>query len=66
VKEAGFTCLHTRNLNEDPLENTSGAIRSCCGFNNNSAVGQFVDALKANIISGLAYRGLCGTNCEDE
>jgi hypothetical protein len=29
-------------------------------------VGQFVDALKSSIINGLAFRGLCGTNCEDD
>jgi hypothetical protein len=28
VKEAGFTFLHTRNLNQDPVENTSGAFCS--------------------------------------
>jgi hypothetical protein len=26
---------HTRNLNQDPLENTFGAIRSNCDLNNN-------------------------------
>jgi hypothetical protein len=54
VKEAGFQCLHTRNLNQDPLEVTFGAIRSYCGSNNNPTVGQFVDALKTSIINGLA------------
>jgi hypothetical protein len=29
-------------------------------------VGQFVNALKASIINGLTFRGLCGTNCEDD
>ena len=37
-----------------------------CGSNNNPSVGQFVDALKAIIINGLAYRSLYGTNCEDD
>jgi hypothetical protein len=27
---------------------------------------QVVDALKASIISGLAFRGLCEANCEDD
>jgi hypothetical protein len=66
VKEAGFTCLHIRNVNQDPLENTFGVIRSCCGCNSNPTVGQFVGALKTSIINGLAFRGLCGTNCEDD
>jgi hypothetical protein len=29
-------------------------------------VGQFTDAQKTRIINGLAYRGLCVTNCEDD
>ena len=36
------------------------------GSNNNSSVGQFVDALKTVIISGLACRGLLNLNCEDD
>jgi hypothetical protein len=37
-----------------------------CGSNDNPTVGQFVDALKTSIINGLAFRGLQGTNCEDD
>jgi hypothetical protein len=66
VKEVGFTFLHTQNLNQDPLENTFGAILSYCGFNNNPAVGLYIDAQKTSIINGLAYRGLCVTSCEDD
>jgi hypothetical protein len=66
VKEAGFKCLHTQSLNQDPLENTSGAIRLYCGSNDSPTVGQFVDALKASIINGLTFTGLRGTNCEDD
>jgi hypothetical protein len=54
VKGAGFKCLHTWNLNQDPLENTFGDIRSYCGCNSNPSVGQFLDALKANTVNGLA------------
>jgi hypothetical protein len=49
-----------------PLENTFLGIHSYCGSNNNSTVGQFVDALKSSIISGAAFRGLCETNSEDD
>jgi hypothetical protein len=66
AKEVDFKCPHTRSLNQDPLENTFGAVYSYCGSNNNPTVGQFVDALKTNIISGHAFRGLCGINCEDD
>jgi hypothetical protein len=47
------------------LVNTFGGIHLYCGLNNNPTVGQFVDALKTSFIKGLALRGLCGTNCED-
>jgi hypothetical protein len=66
VKEARFNCLHTQNLNQDPLENTFGDIRSYCICNSNPTVGQFVDEMTTSIVNGLAYRGLCGMNCEDD
>jgi hypothetical protein len=66
VKEVGFKYFHTRNVNQDPLENTSGAIHLYCDSNSNPTLGQFVDALKTSIINGLAIRGLCGTNCKDD
>jgi len=65
-EEHKFQFLETRNLNQDALENTFGAIRLHCGSNSNPSVGQFVDALKTVIINGLAYRSLCGPNCEDD
>jgi len=37
-----------------------------CGSNNNTSVGQFVDALKTVIISGLACRGLLNPNSDDD
>jgi hypothetical protein len=64
LRKAGFKYLETRNLIQDPLENTFGVIRLHCGSNNNPTVGQFVDALKTSIINGLAFRGLNNTNCE--
>jgi hypothetical protein len=65
VKEAGFKCLCTKNLNQDLLKNTFGDICSYYGCNSNPTVGQFVDALKTSIII-VAFRGLCGTNCKDD
>ncbi|PNF26771.1 hypothetical protein B7P43_G18200, partial [Cryptotermes secundus] len=56
LKDLGFEYLHTQNLNQDPLENTFGAIRLNCGSNNNPTGGQFVDALKTSIINGLALQ----------
>jgi len=66
LKSAGFYYLETRSLNQDSLENTFGVIHLHSGSNNNSTVGQFVDALKASIIDGLAYTGLRNANCEGD
>jgi hypothetical protein len=65
-EEHKFRFLETRNLYQDALENTFGAIHLHCGSNNNPSVGHFVDALKTLIINGLAYSSLFGTNCEDD
>jgi hypothetical protein len=59
-------CLHTQNLNQEPFKNMSGAVHTSCGCNNNPNVGKFVDSLKTSKISGLAFGGLCGTNCEND
>jgi hypothetical protein len=53
-------------MNQDTLENNFGAFRSYRGANNNPTVGQFVDDLNPSIISGLAFRGMCESNCEDD
>jgi hypothetical protein len=66
VKKADFMFLYTWNLNQDRLQNTSGAICSYCGLNNHPVVRHFIDAQKTSIINDLAYRGLCGTNCEND
>lgn len=59
--------LAPRNLNQDPLENTFGAIRSHCGSNSTPNVGQFVGAFKTCIINGLAFKEAKeGMNCEDD
>jgi len=65
-KRAGLDYLETRSLNQDPLENTFGVIHLCCCSNNNPTVGQFVDALKTSIISGLVHTVLRNANCEGD
>jgi hypothetical protein len=62
VKKVGFRYLHT----QVPIENTFGAIHSCYCSNDNPTVGEFVGALKTSIISGLAFKGLHETDCEDD
>ena len=64
--EHKFIFLETRNLHQNGIENTFDTIHWHGGSNNNTSVGQFVDALKTVIINGLAYRSLYGTNCEDD
>jgi hypothetical protein len=65
-EEKKFKILETLIVNQDTLENTFGAIDLHFGSNNNPSVGQFIDALKTVIISGLAYRGLLDPNYEDD
>jgi hypothetical protein len=56
----------TQRLNQDPLENTFGAIHFHCDSNNNPTVGLFVVAPKTSTINGLLFRGLHGTNCKED
>jgi hypothetical protein len=66
LRKAGFKYFEIQNLSQDPFENTFGVIRVHCGSNNNPNGGQFVDALKTSIISGLGFRGLSNTLCEHD
>ena len=53
LEKVGFKYPETRNLNQDPLENTFGVIRLHYGSNNNTIVGQSVDDLKTTVINVL-------------
>ncbi|KAL1498035.1 hypothetical protein ABEB36_008897 [Hypothenemus hampei] len=61
----GFASLRTRALNQDPLENFFGAIRSGCGGADNPTIVQFVGSMKTQIINGLSTNKL-GGNCEED
>lgn len=65
LKELGFTYMQPRSLNQDPVEHLFGCIRSNCGSNVNPTVPQFVSALKASMINGLAMVDI-RSNCESE
>lgn len=65
VSAAGFTYLQQRALNQDPLENLFGLIRSYCGANHNPTFPQFAAAFKTSIVNGLAFKGLSG-NCQSD
>ncbi|XP_063218623.1 uncharacterized protein LOC134528887 [Bacillus rossius redtenbacheri] len=56
VSEAGFSYLQLRALNQNPLENLFGSIRSYCGANTNPTCVQFAAALKTAIVNGLAFK----------
>jgi hypothetical protein len=66
VTETGCDYFGPRNLSPDPLENTFRAVHLHCGSNVNRTVGQSADALRASIITSLAFRGLIGTNRKDD
>ncbi|CAK1592306.1 unnamed protein product, partial [Parnassius mnemosyne] len=63
-KHKNIRSISTRALQQDPLENLFGAIRSNCGSNVNPTVRQFVAALKSTIFSKLnsSTKG----NCEED
>jgi hypothetical protein len=64
--QSGKTNSMQKEVWQDVLQNTFGAIRLHCGSNNNPSVGQSVDSLKTLIISGLACRDLLNPNCKDD
>lgn len=57
--------LSTRKLNQDPLENCFGCVRSNCGCNPNPTVSQFVAALKTSLITNLINNNK-NRNCLDD
>lgn len=57
--------LSTRRLNQDPLKNCFGCIRSNCGSNPNPNTVQFVAALKTAIIGNLLHSSR-NKNCKDD
>lgn len=63
-KHSNIQSLATRRLQQDPLENLFGCIRSNCGANYNPTAGQFIAALKTSILSNLAH--LSTGNCESD
>lgn len=53
LKKYYINTLCVRRLNQDPLENCFGCIRSNCGCNPNPTSVQFIAALKTSIITNL-------------
>jgi hypothetical protein len=61
-----FDYFETLKLNQDPLENTYSTIRLHRYSKDNPNVAQFIYTLKISNINGHAFRGLCGSNCNED
>lgn len=66
LRSQGMKHLSLRNLNQDPLENKFGCIRSY-GFRNNSPTcTNFVGAYKSLILNDMVASHSVGANCEED
>lgn len=63
MRSKGCEVLRPRSLNQDPLENLFGSIRSGCGCNDNPSAFHFIGSLKAQILNNL-FHTAHSTNCE--
>lgn len=64
VQKAGFDHLKTRFVNQDPLENFFGSIRSQGGSNTSPSCYQFGALYKTLLINNLTSPHSVGSNCE--
>ncbi|KAG8238574.1 hypothetical protein J437_LFUL018403 [Ladona fulva] len=63
LKEAGFSYLEPRRLNQDPLENFFGGIRFHCETARNPTMEQFTSAFKSSIIRDISSHWSRRMNC---
>ncbi|KAG8228694.1 hypothetical protein J437_LFUL008683 [Ladona fulva] len=63
LKEAGFSYLEPRRLNQDPLENFFGCIQFHCGTARNPTMEQFTSAFKSSIIRDISSHWSRRMNC---
>lgn len=66
VNKAGLKCLKTRNINQDPLENFFGMIRSHNRRNINPTCSNFESSFKTLLINNLTGKHSIGSNCEKD
>lgn len=59
-------CLKTRNINQDPLENFFGMIRSHNRRNLNPTCSNFESSFKTLLINNLTGKHSIGNNCEED
>lgn len=65
LEKYNLKSLSPRRLNQDPLENCFGCIRSNCGSNPNPTSVQFIAALKTGMITNLINNNK-NRNCADD
>lgn len=66
VNKAGMKYLKTRNINQDPLENFFGMIRSHNRRNTNPTCSNFESSFKTLLINNLTSKHSVGNNCEED
>lgn len=62
----GFKYLKTRSLNQDPLENSFGSLRSYGAGNDNPSCYQFIGLFKTSILNNLTDLHSHKRNCEKD
>jgi len=65
VESKGIRFLKTRNINQDPLENFFGLIRSHGRRNINPSCSQFCGSYKTLLINNFTAKRSVGSNCEN-
>ncbi|KAK9710416.1 Transposase protein [Popillia japonica] len=66
LSDLGFEYLCPRNLNQDPLENFFGCIRSHGVRNITTTVASFISSYKSLIVNNFASPHSPGANCEED
>jgi len=66
LNKDGISHLHTRRVNQDPLENFFGSIRGHGGYNSKPTPMHFVGAYKTLLIGAMSSRHSPGANCEED
>jgi len=66
IDKAGIKYLKTRNINQDPLENFFGMIRSHNRRNINPTGFNFESSFKTLLINNLTGKHSIGSNCEED
>lgn len=66
MAEKGVHSLLLRNFNQDPIENSFGAIRSLGYRSNNPSTQKFSSAYKTLMLNNLTTTHSVGSNCEED